>query len=106
MANGHKRFDTAAPALVSHLIYFAGAIVAGIFALGILYSTVLATDEKAGENSAKIQTLEQTINIIASDQKVLIQRFDDEKEDNKEFRDRTSRALDRILERLPRSNND
>ncbi len=99
MVNGHKRFDTAAPALVSHLIYIAGAIVAGIFALGILYSTVLATEEKAGENSAKIQTLEKTINSIASDQKVLIQRFDDEKE----FRDQISSALDRILERLPRT---
>ncbi len=104
MANGHKRFDTAAPALVSHLIYIFGAIVTGIFALGILYSTVLATEDRTVENSAKIQTLEQTIGTIASDQKVLIQRLDDEKEDNKEFRDRTSRALDRILERLPRIN--
>lgn len=101
MANGHKRFNTAAPALISHLIYIAGSIVVGIFALGILYSNVLATDEKAQANGERIQTLEQTINAIASDQKVLIQRFDDEKEDNKEFRNRTSRALDRILERLP-----
>ena len=96
--NGRKRLNGVAPVIIRYV----SVILAAVFAMGLLYAEVMATGKKTDENRARVEAIEQSINEMVVEQKVLIQRFDDEKEKNKEFRYRTGNALDRILERLPR----
>ena len=98
----NKKFDAGAPALVRHLVYLVGGAIAGVFAMGLLYADVLATGKKADSNSTNIESIEAAINELSAEQRVLIQRFDDEKEDSEKFRDKTGNTLERILRRLPR----
>lgn len=104
--NGLKRFNGGAPALIRHVIAILGVLIVASFTVGVfltnIENSVQATEKKVTENRARVEAIERSINEMVVEQKVLIQRFDDEKEDNKEFRDRTGNALDRILERLPR----
>ena len=101
-SNGRKRINGNAPALVRHVLAILAAGVAGVFALGLIYADVLATGKKADENRTAIEAIKDSINEMAAEQRVMIQRFDDEKEDNTKFRDRTINTLDLILQRLPR----
>ena len=93
-----------APAKVRHIAWIAGVLAFGAFTVGMIWSDVLATEKKATENSARVQVIETSINEVTSQQKLLMQRSDDDRERSKEFRDKTARTLERILERLPRSN--
>lgn len=93
-----------APALLRHLAYLAGVLVAGAFAVGMLWSSVLATEKKATENSERVQAIEESINEVTTQQLLLIQSSETDRAHSKEFRDKTARTLERILERLPRLN--
>ena len=96
------RFSGSAPALIRHVMAIVGGLVVAVFAMGLLYADVLATGKKADDNRVRVEAIERSINEMVVEQKVLIQRFDDEQENLKEFRDRTGNALERILDRLPR----
>ena len=91
-----------APALLRHIAYLVVVLAAGAFTVGMLWSDVLATEKKANENSKRVAAIERSINEVTTQQKLLIQRSDGDRERAKEFRDNTARALERILERLPR----
>ena len=90
-----------APALLRHIAYLAGALIAGAFAVGMLWSDVLATGVKADENRARVEAIEKLIGEVTTQQRLLIQRSDSDRDRSKEFRDDASRTLERILERLP-----
>ncbi len=90
------------PALLRHIAYLVGVLAVGAFTVGMLWSDVLATEEKANDNSARVGVIEQSINEVSTQQKLLIQRSDGDRERSKEFRDNTARTLERILGRLPR----
>lgn len=90
------------PALLQHAATLLVAIVATIVAVTLLYADVRATEEETEDNRARVEAIERSINEVTTQQKLLIQRFDIEQEANKEFRDKTSNALDKILDRLPR----
>lgn len=107
MANGtasrpNGRINGSAPALIKHLLAMLVAGIGGVFALGLVYGDVLATGKKADENRTAIEAIEDSIHEMAAEQKVMIQRLDDEQENSRTFRERTGNALDRILLRLPR----
>ncbi len=91
-----------APALLRHIAWLAGALILGAFSVGVLWSDVLATGKKADDNSARVAAIEKSINEVTTQQKLLMQRSDGDRERSKEFRDKTARTLERILERLPR----
>ncbi len=96
------RLNGAAPALLRHVFYILGGLIAGVFAMGLLYADVMATGKNADDNRARVEAIEESLNTLNADQKVLIRRFDDAKKINEKFRDKTGDKLDRILERLPR----
>ncbi len=91
-----------APALLRHIAYLGGALVAGAFTVGVLWSNVLATEKKANDNSERVEVIEQSINQVTTQQQLLIQSSETARARSKEFRDKTARTLERILERLPR----
>ncbi len=91
-----------APALLRHIAGLAGFLIFGAFMVGMLWSDVLATEEKANDNSARVEAIEKSINEVTTQQKLLMQSSKADREHSKEFRDKTGRALERILERLPR----
>jgi hypothetical protein len=98
-----KRFvNGGGPALIKHVFALLGVIIAGIIAGTLLYVEVKATSKNTDANRKHIKTIEQSIEETVIQQRLLIQRFDTEKEANKEFRSKTSNTLDKILERLPR----
>ncbi len=91
---------------VKHLVSLAVLAVAGIVSITLLFSQVDATEKKAMSNSEHIEKLETALGGIKSRQQVIITEIAGEKEKNKEFRDRTDRNLNRILDRLtPPGNN-
>lgn len=102
LENGRKRLSGAAPALIKHILILLGGLIAGVFAMGLLYADVLATGKKADDNRERVEAIEQSINDMVVEQKVLIQRFNSEQKENEKFRDGTGSKLDRILLRLPR----
>ena len=91
-----------APALLRHIAYLVVALAAGAFTVGMVWSDVLATEKKANENSKSVAAIEKSINEVTTQQKLLMQSSKADREHSKEFRDKTGRALERILERLPR----
>ncbi len=97
-----KKFDAGAPALIRHVVYLVGLLIAGVFAMGLLYADVLATGKKADSNSKSVKMIEQTIHELRTGQRLLIQSVDEAKKTNEKFRDKTGSTLERILRRLPR----
>jgi hypothetical protein len=93
-----------APARLRHVLSLAGTLLAGAFAVGMLWSDVLATEKKANDNSKRVQAIEASINEVTTQQRLLLQSSETDRAHSKEFRDKTARTLERILERLPRSN--
>ena len=91
-----------APALLRHIAYLAGVLAIGAFTVGMLWSDVLATEEKTNDNSKRVQAIEKSINQVTTQQQLLIQSSKTDRAHSKEFRDKTARTLERILERLPR----
>ena len=100
--NKIRRFiNGGAPALIKHVFYLLGGLIVGAFAMGLLYGDVLATGVKADENRERVEAIEKSMNELTVQQRVLIERMKSEGRWNAEFRGKTSRALERILERLP-----
>jgi hypothetical protein len=100
-ANGLRQlYNGVPPALIRHGATALGLLLTGTFAGTLLYAEVKATGEKADDNRASVDAIEEKINEVTMQQRVLIQRFKDEGKWNAEFRDKTGRALERILERL------
>ena len=91
-----------APALLRHLADLVAALVFGAFSVGILWSDVQATGKKADDNRMRVEAIERSIGEVTTQQRVLMERSDGDRERSKEFRENTARALERILERLPR----
>ncbi len=91
-----------APAKLRHIAYLICVLAAGAFSVGALWSDVLATEEKATENRTRVQVIEESIHQVTTQQQLLIQSSETDRARSKEFRDKTARTLERILERLPR----
>ncbi len=86
---------------VRHMVALVSIVVAGIVSVTLLYSQVSATDVNNQKNTERIEHLEKAYQSIKTQQQVIIQQIESEKGNNREFRDRTDRSLERILERLP-----
>lgn len=81
------------------LLFTLGAVVVSST---LLYAEMKTNISETTENRSRVEAIEKSINEVTTQQRLLIQRFDIEKEANKEFRHKTSRTLDKILDRLPR----
>ena len=66
----------------------------------LLYAQVSATEDKVIENEKKIEVIRQDLGSINTQQRVIIQQIESEKERSKDFRNRTDHSLDRILDML------
>lgn len=100
--NGLKLlYNGVPPTLVRHASTALGLLVVGTFTGTLLYADVQATEKKVDENRRRVETIEGKINEMTAQQRVLIERMESESKWNAEFRDKTSRTLERILERLP-----
>ncbi len=88
-------------AAVRHTVALLALGIAGVASLTLLYSEVAATSDEVRDNSERIEHLEEAYQSIKTQQHVIIEQIENEKGNNKEFRDRTDRSLERILERLP-----
>ncbi len=89
---------------VKQLVSLVVLAAAGIVSVTLLFTQVDANEEKTEANMEQIEELKASLNDITLQQGVIITEMEGEKERNKEFRERTSRSLDRILDRLtPRS---
>ncbi len=88
-------------AIVRHSISLLVIVVMGIVSITLLYSRVSATEAENEMHIERLEKLESSYQSIKTQQHVIIQQIEGEKENNKEFRDRTDRSLERILERLP-----
>lgn len=86
---------------VRHMVALVSIVVAGIVSVTLLYSQVSATDVDTKVNTARIEHLEKAYQSIKTQQQVIIQQIESEEGNNREFRARTDRSLERILERLP-----
>lgn len=101
--NNLRRFvNGSAPALIRHVFGVLGVVVAAIVAGTLLYAEVKATGQKAQDNRERVEAIEDKINEVTMQQRLLLQRTEDEKDLNREFRRETGRALSEILLRLPR----
>ncbi len=87
---------------IKHTVSLAVVAVAGIVSLTLLYAQVEATEEKAVDNETKIGVIQQDLGSIKGQQRVIINEIENERRSNKEFRDRTDRSLNRILDRVSR----
>ncbi len=83
-----------------HALALALAIVAGIVYGTLIYAQVGANEEKANANEQNIEAIAETLNELRTEQKVIITEIKGAKEQNKEFRNDTTRSLDRILQQL------
>lgn len=87
-------------ATARHTCALVAIAVAGIVSVTLLYAQVDATEKKAEANIEKIEVITHALNKLGVQQHVIIQQIKDEKEDSKEFRGRTDKALNRILDKL------
>ena len=76
------------------------AVLAGAVAVGVMFTQVDATEQKVDTNTADIKQMNAVINEINVEQKVLIERVKNETEKAASFRTDTTKALDRILDKL------
>ncbi len=103
MANGIKRFvDGGAPALVRHILWVLGLLGATLIAGTLLYAEVKATGKQSESTEREVEAIKKKMNEVTTQQRILLQRANDEKELNKDFRKETGRALNEILLRIPR----
>lgn len=101
--NGLQRFvNGAAPALIRHILWLLGILGAVVVSGTLLYAEMRINMENTSDNRTRVEAIEKSINEVTTQQKLLIQRSDMEKEANREFRNKTSNTLDKILDRLPR----
>ena len=101
--NGLQRFvNGAAPALIKHVLGLLGVLGAVIISGTLLYAEMRTNIKNTDDNRTRVEAIEKSINEVTTQQKLLIQRSDMEKEANREFRNKTSDTLDKILDRLPR----
>ena len=91
------------PALLKHTFTLLTALGATIVAVTLLYADVRATEQKTDNNRERVEAIENQMNKMTTQQRLLLQRAEDEKDLNKEFRKETGRALNEILLRLPRT---
>jgi len=84
----------------NHLVTLGALVVAGVVSLTLLYAQVDDAAEAAEDNKAKIEVIAETLRKLETQQGVIIERIDGEKQKGKEFRNRTDRSLRRILERV------
>ncbi len=87
-------------AAAKHTVSIAILAGAGIVSVTLIYAQVAANEEKAVENETKIEAIKQTLQEVRTDQRVIIQRIDSGEENDKDFRNTTTRALERILDRV------
>ncbi len=73
---------------------------AGIVSGTLLFAQVNENEEKGTDNETKIEAIERTLQGIGTKQEVIIQRIDSAKENDQAFRSTTTRALERILDRV------
>ena len=92
---------TNATTAVKHTVSLLGLAAAGVVSLTLLYTQVDATGKKADANETKIEAIKETLSGIDTQQKLIMQEIENEKAANWQFRGRTDRSLDRILDRLP-----
>ncbi len=76
------------------------AILAGSVAVGVALAQMEATNERVDENTTSIKEMNKTINEVSAQQKVLIERVGNETKNAENFRIDTTKALDRILDKL------
>ncbi len=105
MKNGERLKDWALVAgTVRHTVALAVVVVTGVVSVTLLYAQVNQTEKKAKSNEEQVEVLKRSLNQLGVQQQVIIQQIKDEKEDGREFRARTDRSLDRILDKLQPNN--
>jgi hypothetical protein len=87
-------------ATARHTVAIVLIAAAGVVSGTLLYAQVSATEKKSSDNETKIEAIQRSLSGIDTKQQVIIQQIKGEKQNNEEFRDRTDRSLDRILDRL------
>jgi len=87
--------------VIRHALTLFVVLTIGIISFTRLYDRVHATEEKAVDNEESIETITKTLTRLDIQQQVIINEIEGAKEQSKEFRRRTGRSLNRILERLP-----
>lgn len=102
--NNLRRFvDGGAPALLRHIFGVLAVLAATVVAGTLIYAEVKSTSRMTKDNRVLVEAIEDKINEVTMQQRLLLQRTEDEKDLNREFRRETGRALSEILLRLPRS---
>lgn len=98
----NSKFKTFADGLgaAKHTVSLAVVAGAGIVSLTLLYAQVEATEEKSVDNEAKIESIKRTLQGMSTKQSVIIQRIDSATRNNQNYRDSTTRTLERILDRV------
>lgn len=86
--------------LVQHVVTAVSILVMGIFSLGLIYSQVNSNSTLVKDNQTEIKTVNTSIQALTIEQRMIIQRIDNEAEKSENFRGRTDKALDRILDKL------
>lgn len=88
--------------LVKNAVWLLCTLGAVVISSTLLYAEMKTNVKETTENRTRVEVIEQSINEITTHQRLLGQAFDLEKEANKEFRNKTTNTLDKILDRLPR----
>jgi len=89
-------------ALARNVLWLLFTLGAVVVSSTLLYAQIKNNIEDTSKNRTRVEAIERSMNEVTTQQRLLIQRFDTEKEANKEFRNKTSSTLDKILDRLPR----
>ena len=87
-----------APALIKHIFGVLGLLGAVLVAGTLLYADVKATGKEVKKNSESVEAIKESINEIATKQRLLLQQT----AADKEFQKETRNTLNEILLRLPR----
>lgn len=87
-------------ATARHTLAIAIIVVTGVVSATLIYAQVRANEDKTVSNEQKIEAIRSNLNSIKTQQRVIINDARRAEENDKEFRDRTDRQLDRILDRL------
>lgn len=91
-----------AAALFRHTISLFAMLGIGLIAGTLFYAELKATGVEVKENSESVKVIKENFNELVTQQKLLLQGANTEKQLNKDFRKETSQALREILILLPR----
>jgi len=94
-----KQFNALSP-IIQHLIQMGAALIFMTVAYVTITKDIDALQLAAGEAKASTATVKTTVNNIAVQQAVIKTKLEAEQERSKDFRQSTSKALDRILNKL------